>query len=205
MFLVLKASTSLYLPRLQYIYYYRPKRSFGQGNIFTSVCQEFCPQGGGVPDQAPPWIRQVHPPRPGRYTPRTRHPPGPGRYTPRDQTGTPSGPDTPPGPGRYTPLGPDTPPDQAGTTPPGPDIPPGNSRLRNTVNVRPVRILLECILVDICSGLIYWRLSMYRQKIDDNFVSMWYKKNNSINMFKPNEPENLNTGLVYFIFRVIEK
>ena len=24
------------------------KRSLGQGNIFTSVCQEFCPQGGGV-------------------------------------------------------------------------------------------------------------------------------------------------------------
>ena len=26
---------------------YRPKRSFGQGNIFRSVCQEFCPRGGG--------------------------------------------------------------------------------------------------------------------------------------------------------------
>ena len=24
------------------------KRSLGQGNIFRSVCQEFCPQGGGV-------------------------------------------------------------------------------------------------------------------------------------------------------------
>ena len=24
------------------------KRSFGQGNIFTSMCQEFCPRGGGV-------------------------------------------------------------------------------------------------------------------------------------------------------------
>ena len=23
-----------------------PKRSFGQGNIFTSVCQEFCLEGG---------------------------------------------------------------------------------------------------------------------------------------------------------------
>ena len=34
------------------------KRSLGQGNIFRSVCQEFCPQGG-VPDQ-------VHPPGPGR-------------------------------------------------------------------------------------------------------------------------------------------
>ena len=25
---------------------YRPKRSFGQGNIFRSVCQEFCLRGG---------------------------------------------------------------------------------------------------------------------------------------------------------------
>ena len=28
------------------------KRSLGQGNIFTSVCQEFCSVGGGVPG---PW------------------------------------------------------------------------------------------------------------------------------------------------------
>ena len=33
--------------------YYRPKRSFGQGNIFTSVCHSFCSRGvyffgGGV-------------------------------------------------------------------------------------------------------------------------------------------------------------
>ena len=27
---------------------YRPKRSFGQGNIFTPVCHSFCSQGGGV-------------------------------------------------------------------------------------------------------------------------------------------------------------
>ena len=26
---------------------YRPKRSFGQGNIFTSICHSFCSQGGG--------------------------------------------------------------------------------------------------------------------------------------------------------------
>ena len=25
------------------------KRSSGQGNIFRSVCQEFCPRGGGLP------------------------------------------------------------------------------------------------------------------------------------------------------------
>ena len=27
-------------------YYYRPKRSFGQGNNFTPVCHSFCSQGG---------------------------------------------------------------------------------------------------------------------------------------------------------------
>ena len=30
------------------ISFYRPKRSFGQGNVFTSVCHEFCSQGGGI-------------------------------------------------------------------------------------------------------------------------------------------------------------
>ena len=105
------------------------------------------------PDQAgtPPWTRQVHPPdhagtppgtrytpprtrytpRPGRYTPWTRqvqppngtrqvHPPGTRQVPPRDQAGT------PPGPGRYTPPG---------------------STFWHMVNVRVVRILLECILV----------------------------------------------------------
>ena len=91
-------------------FYYRPKRSFGQGNIFTPVCHSFCSQGvGGVPDQAHP-------------------PPGPG---------------TPPGT-RYTPPGTRYPPrDQVHTPPP----PPRSSNLWNTVNDRPVRILLECILV----------------------------------------------------------
>ena len=41
------------------------KRSMGQGNIFSSMCQEFCTQGG-VPGQ-------VH--HPGRYPPRQVHPP----------------------------------------------------------------------------------------------------------------------------------
>ena len=61
----------------------------GQGNIFTSVCQEFCTQGGSAsasvhagmqpPKQTPPWSR----------TPRTRHPP---------PEQTPPGPDTHPPP-----------------------------------------------------------------------------------------------------------
>ena len=65
------------------------KRSLGQGNIFRSVCQEFCPQGGGSasvhagilppPEQGPP--RDQAPPQ-------IRHPPRPG--TPLDQTPPPS-------------------------------------------------------------------------------------------------------------------
>ena len=68
--------------------YYRPKRSFGQGNVFTRVCHSV---HRGVPDQAPP-------PGPGRYTPRDE------AGNPPDQAGTP--PDqagTPPGPGRNPP------------------------------------------------------------------------------------------------------
>ena len=45
----------------------------------------------------------------------------------------------------------DTPPEQ---TPLGPDPPPPGSRLQHTVNERPVRILLECILVFYC---FYWK------------------------------------------------
>ena len=68
---------------------YRPKRSFGQGNIFTPVCHSFCSQGE-------------------EYLTRPDTPPPRGQAgTPPDQAGTP-----PLGPGRYTP------PDQAGKAPP---------------------------------------------------------------------------------------
>ena len=83
---------------------------------------------------------QVHPPR-TRCTPGTK-------YTPRDQVHLPGTRYSPPGTGtptpprtRYTPRtrypssGPGTPPSGPGTLPP------------NTDNERPVRILLECILV----------------------------------------------------------
>ena len=114
------------------------KRSLGQGNIFRSVCQEFCPQGGGEylgryssPDQVyppgpgtSPWTMyspqdQVHPQT--RYTPWDQvhpldqvhpqqvHPPG--RHTPPGP-GTPPRPDTPPWAGIPPPLTRYTPPDQ---------------------------------------------------------------------------------------------
>ena len=59
--------------------YYRPKRSFGQGNIFTTVCDSV--HRGGVPYQStpPPPTSQVHP-HPPEHTPLPQmsqvHPPG---------------------------------------------------------------------------------------------------------------------------------
>ena len=61
------------------------KRSLGKGNIFSSLCQEFCTQWGSA---------SVHA---GIQPPRTRHPPG--ADTLPDQT-----------PPRPDPLGPGTPP-----------------------------------------------------------------------------------------------
>ena len=126
-------SSDLFLP---------PANVVCEGYVFTCVCHSFCSQGG-VPDQVPP--DQVHPPWPGT-PPGTRYtPPGPGtpprtRYTPhlQDQVHLPPGPGTPPRtrytpPTRYTPRTRYTPPEQ--------------SMLGDTVNVRAVRILLECNLV----------------------------------------------------------
>ena len=107
---------------MQLVYYYRPQRSCGQGNTFTPVCHSFCSQGGvclsACWDTTPPGPDQTIP----EQTP------------PRDQT-----------PPEQTPPCNQTPP---GRHPPprGADIPPG-SRLQHTVYERPVRILLECILV----------------------------------------------------------
>ena len=66
-------------------HYYRPKRSFGQGNIFTPVCHSV--HRGGVPARHTP---PAGTPPPGRHTPPGQvHPPWqvhpPGRYTPPGQ------------------------------------------------------------------------------------------------------------------------
>ena len=87
----------------------------GQGNIFTSMCQEFCPGGGGEGVclsacwDTPPQSRHTPPPE------QTHHPP---EQTPLDQADptSPPGADTPPRT-RQTPLG-------AATIPPGPGRPP---------------------------------------------------------------------------------
>ena len=97
----------------------------GQGNVFTGVCDSV---HGGVCisacwDTTP---QEQTPPWEQTRPPRSRHPP-PGPDPPRPGTTPPSGPD-----------------------PPRSGHPPPASRRQHTVNERPVRILLECILVFIC-------------------------------------------------------
>ena len=106
-------------------YNYRPQRSWAKV-IFSQV--SVCPRRGSA---------SVHA---GIYPPGTRPPPlrdqiPPETRPPRHQT-------PPPAPDPPAPR-PDPPPDQ---TPPDPTTPQGRI-LQHTVNKRPVRILLECILV----------------------------------------------------------
>ena len=109
------------------LFYYRPQRSWAKV-IFSQACVKNSVHGGG--GCLPQCMLG---------------------YTPPPRPGTPSRPGTPPGPG--TPSQEQTPPrDQApprDQTPlPRPGRPPPGSRLQHTVNERPVRILLECILVN---------------------------------------------------------
>ena len=100
-------------------HFYRPQRSCGQGYVFTRVCDSV--NGGGVSASVHAWKEAPH------------------RKSASVHAGL-----------RHTPPRADTtpwsrhPPEQ---TPPGADTPLLGSRLRHTVNERPVRILLECILV----------------------------------------------------------
>ena len=94
--------------------FYRPKRSFGQGNIFTPVCHSV--HRGGLARRTP---RQVPPPGPGTHplgpgTPPGRYPPET-RYTLSDQVH--------PLRTRYTPRAGTSPPDQV-HTPPQDQVPP---------------------------------------------------------------------------------
>ena len=106
------------------------KRSLGQGNIFSSVCQEFCSQGGsvsvhaGIPpqEQTPPGTRNKHPP------PGVDNPLGPGTL-PKSRP-----------PGEQTPPRSRHPQEQT---------PPVQYMLGDTVKKRAVCILLECNLVRI--------------------------------------------------------
>ena len=105
----------------------------------------------GIPPRVDtPQRRSPRADNPPEHTPQSRHPP---EQTPLEQTPLQSRhPES-----RY-PLPPDTlqsrhPPEQ--TAPPGADTP-REARLRHTVNERPVRILLKCILVIIMLEKISW-------------------------------------------------
>ena len=112
------------------MYIYRPQRSWAKV-IFSQAC--VCPQGGrgvclsacwDIPPGSRPPLGADPPCPPPRPDP-------PGTRPPQEQTT----------PREQTPPRADTPPEQ---TPPLP-----GSRLQHTVNERPVRILLECILVSV--------------------------------------------------------
>ena len=108
------------MPGVKKWFYYRPQRSCGQGNVFTGVCLSTGGGGEGVCLSAC-WDAIPLLPGPGNPPP--------------DQA------DTPPGTRQTPPWDlADTPPRDQADTPPG-------SRLQHTVYERPVRILLECILV----------------------------------------------------------
>ena len=62
-----------------------PATKLGQGNIFRSVCQEFCSRGGGVCliacwETTPPGPEADTPPGPEADTPRDQRQAPPGRY-----------------------------------------------------------------------------------------------------------------------------
>ena len=125
------------------------------------------------------------PPRPGRHPLGTRQTPPDQADTPPDQA-DPTLPGTrqiPPGPGRpprnrqTPPRTSQTPPEQANTPPPP------RSRLQHTVYERPVRILLECILVTT-------KLQYHQQKkcracdffwmsLNSNYTGLLYKYSQS--------------------------
>ena len=101
--------------------HYRSQQSCGQGNIFTPVCHSV---HRGVCLSAC-WDTPLPDP-PGAEPPWPRHPPT------RPLSGADPCPRT-----RHPP----------GSRPPGADTHPPGSRLQYTVYERPVRILLECVLV----------------------------------------------------------
>ena len=148
------------------LFNYRPQQYLRKGNVFTSVCQEFCPgEGGGVvclgrhplgrhhlPGQP---LLGRHPLRHPRQTPPcadnpwteppplVRHPPG--QYTPRAETLIGQ---TPPTLGRHPPPWAYNP--HPGQTPPWADTPLADTSPpppRRPLQQMAVRILLECILV----------------------------------------------------------
>ena len=123
---------------------YRPQRSCGQGFVFTRVCDSVH-RGESPGRENPPWAGRT-PLQAGR-TP-------PWEQPPREQPP----PRADPPPGRENP-----PPTRAGRTPP----PRGNT-LQHTVNERPVRILLECILA---LKVFYYHVTTIEGTVSTNYTN----------------------------------
>ena len=142
--------------------FYRPQRSCGQGYVFTRVCDSV---NGGSPESPPRDQADTTtvPPGPGR-PPLRRTPLGPRRTASRQGEPPPPWQGEPPQTKENPPVTRQTPPPpgQRRTLPPGPGRPPPGTkknpppgrRLQHTVSERPVRILLECILVFFCNLLL---------------------------------------------------
>ena len=123
---------------------YRPQRSCGQGYVFTRVCDSV--HWGGVSGEPPPGTRQT-PPDHGERPQDQGEPPWDQEELP-PQPGRPPWDQAPPPDQGEPPRTKENPPGTKETPPPdqGEHPPPGRT-LQHTVNERPVRILLECILV----------------------------------------------------------
>ena len=115
------------------------------------TCLWFCPQGGS-PENPPPGPGRTplgtkeNPPDQADPPGTKENPPGT-RQTPRDQGEPPQDQGDPPGPGRPPRQGEPPSSPGPGRHPPWQGESPPGRRLQHTVNERPVRILLECILV----------------------------------------------------------
>ena len=140
-----------------------PATKLGQGNIFSSACQEFCSHRGGG---SAPLHAGIHPP--GADMPHEQTPLQDQRQTLQEQTPPRARPTQ-----EQTSLPPNqTPPwirhplDQRQTPPPRtrgrPPPPPSGHILRDTGNKRTVRILLECNLVSMqFLGNVVWTIDWH--------------------------------------------
>ena len=57
------------------VFFTARKQNLGQGNIFSSVCQEFCSRGGGLPQCMLGYPPSKHPTRAGTHQEQTPPPP----------------------------------------------------------------------------------------------------------------------------------
>ena len=152
-----------------FMYLYRPKRSFGQGNIFTPVCHSVHRGGvwqGDPPGwmENPPWL-DGEPPRLDGEPPRfDGEPPGWMENPPPRLDGEPPRLDGEP------PRLDGEPPLAGRRTPPG-------SRLRHSVYDRPVRIRLECILVSKVKSYLTFLLYKFMIVPIDNKTTNCLSKN----------------------------